>query len=372
MEKKLTINPELRDLLPPLSPAQFEKLEAEIIKDGCTNPLVLWNDVIVDGHNRYEICTRCDIRYKTVQKEFVSLDEAKLWMWANQDGRRNLTRFGRVEFALKIKDIIAAQSRERQGKRNDLKNNFEQNSARSKRTRQQLAEFANVSHDTVDRVEYILLHAEKETINTLRWDSKGISINKVFNDLKAKLRETKPSTTSTPSKTASKKAKSSTTSKPPSANAAPTKELPASAQSTFFETGAGDNSGGKQSAERPTAIAPIWKNVKEHQTYCCGIRFEPDPDDDFFDWITREEREDMRKMQEECPAIKLVPLIRNYTIQNIPEHDARYLVSCLFSWFQPLYHEKLLLALAQEMLGKGRAEAVRKVFDTLKEQFPSL
>jgi hypothetical protein len=125
----------------------------------------------------------------------------------------------------------------------------------------------------------------------------------------------------------------------------------------------------EQSDERPTEIAPIWKGVKEQQHYCCGVRFEPDPDDDFFDWITREEREELRVRQESCPAVKLVPLIRNYTIQSIPEHDPEYLVACLFSLFQPLYRKKLLLALVRKMFAKGETESAREAITTFKDEF---
>lgn len=121
-----------------------------------------------------------------------------------------------------------------------------------------------------------------------------------------------------------------------------------------------------QSVGRPTEIVSIRKGEKEQQTYSCGVRFEPEPDDDFFDWIDDKEREQLREMQKACPATKLVPMIRNYTIQSIPEHDPQYLVSCLFSLFQPLYRKKLLQALSEKMLDKNEIEAVREVIDTVQ------
>ena len=385
MTTTLTINPELRDLLPPLSPKQFGRLEAEIIRDGCTTPLTVWNDTIIDGHNRYVICTRHNISFQKIQTEFSSLDEAKLWMWTHQDGRRNLTRFGRVEFALKIKDVIATQSKERQraaggDRKSDRKKSLGQNSAQAissqKRTRQQIADFAGVSHDTVDRVEFLLTHANADTINALRWEAKETSINKEFTRLKAELdakkpakpKQTKTFTSSTTPKTASKEAQSESDTKSTQSASSKT-QAKSKTQATFTE--ATDTTETENPIERPTVIAPLWKGVKEQQTYSCGVRFEPDPDDDFFDWITREEREEMRKQQEESPALKLVPLIRNYTIQSIPEHDPQYLVSCLFSLFQPLYREKLLYALARKMLAKNEAEAVRKFLATLTDECQS-
>ncbi|GHT32576.1 hypothetical protein FACS1894214_4490 [Planctomycetales bacterium] len=65
---------------------------------------------------------------------------------------------------MKLKDAVAAKAKERQGKRNDLKeNNIPQNSAECKETRQELAKIAEVSHDTLNRVEYLVQHADEET-----------------------------------------------------------------------------------------------------------------------------------------------------------------------------------------------------------------
>src|SRR5262249_24577184 len=55
--EQLIIDPELRDLLPPLSSAEFEGLERKLLREGCTVPLVVWRHrgqlTLVDGHNRY-------------------------------------------------------------------------------------------------------------------------------------------------------------------------------------------------------------------------------------------------------------------------------------------------------------------------------
>lgn len=61
MEKKLydlEIDPELQALIPPLSADEYEMLEESILRNGCDTPLIVWHSVIVDGHNRYEICQR--------------------------------------------------------------------------------------------------------------------------------------------------------------------------------------------------------------------------------------------------------------------------------------------------------------------------
>ncbi len=46
--------------------------------------------VLLDGHNRYEICTRLDLPFEVSQVSFNSRDEAADWMDRNQLGRRNL------------------------------------------------------------------------------------------------------------------------------------------------------------------------------------------------------------------------------------------------------------------------------------------
>jgi len=378
MKTQLIINQELRDLLPPLSPKQFAKLESEILKDGCTTPLTLWGDTLIDGHNRYAICSKHDIPFQTVQKEFGTLDDAKLWMWTHQDGRRSLTRFGRVEFALKIKDVIASQSKDRQGKRNDLKkNNFVQNSARSQRTRQQLAEFAGVSHDTVDRVEFILAHADEDTINALRWDTKGISINKVFGDLKAIIDAQKPkrekksrSTPATPAKeTPSGGNPKSTQSASSKTKTKVREEANDSSQSTFFETPDTTENGDPVGQTPETVTVSLKSDPKVKETYCCGVKFEPDPDDDYFDWITDEQRAELKALQANCPN-RIVPSIHNFTIQNIPEHKPDQLINCLFSLFKPRYREKFVFALLRTMAEtETDREIAHNIVTTLFHEF---
>jgi len=87
---KLTIDPEFRDLLPPLSEEEKSAMEASIIKEGVRERLITWNSIIVDGHNRYDICTRNNIPFKTTAMEFTDRDSVMDWIDANQLGRRNL------------------------------------------------------------------------------------------------------------------------------------------------------------------------------------------------------------------------------------------------------------------------------------------
>jgi len=86
----MNINPKFKSLIPPLAPEELAQLEANIRADGCRDPLVTWRGVLIDGHNRYDICTRHGIKFETVEMEFADEEAALDWMDANQLGRRNL------------------------------------------------------------------------------------------------------------------------------------------------------------------------------------------------------------------------------------------------------------------------------------------
>lgn len=89
--KRLKIDEEFRHLIRPLRHREFLQLEQNIINDGCRDPIVVWHDTIVDGHNRYEICMRHSIPFDTKDMEFECREAAVAWICANQLGRRNIT-----------------------------------------------------------------------------------------------------------------------------------------------------------------------------------------------------------------------------------------------------------------------------------------
>ena len=108
---ELKINPRFRDAIPPLDAEEYENLRESIKSEGCRDAIIVWGDVIVDGHNRYEICTDFDIPFRTFEKTFEDEDDAETWILRNQLGRRNLLDVERGRLALKLKDCIAARAR---------------------------------------------------------------------------------------------------------------------------------------------------------------------------------------------------------------------------------------------------------------------
>lgn len=95
---KLIIDPEFKNLIPPLDPQEYRELEGLILKDGCRDPIVVWKgmNIIVDGHNRFEICSKHNIKFKIIEKEFQDRESVKRWIKKNQRARRNLTKAGKT------------------------------------------------------------------------------------------------------------------------------------------------------------------------------------------------------------------------------------------------------------------------------------
>ena len=107
----IEINEELRAYIDPLSEDEYAALEGSLLAEGCRDALVLWGDVLVDGHNRYGICRKHGIEFRTVQNTtFRSMDDVRLWMIDNHLGRRSISDYQRGVLALRKKDILQART----------------------------------------------------------------------------------------------------------------------------------------------------------------------------------------------------------------------------------------------------------------------
>ena len=89
--RPLKIEPKFKNLIRPLQRKEYLQLEQNILSDGCRDPIITWNGVIVDGHNRYEICMRHQIPFAVLEMDFSCEAEAIAWICANQLGRRNIS-----------------------------------------------------------------------------------------------------------------------------------------------------------------------------------------------------------------------------------------------------------------------------------------
>lgn len=185
---ELTVDPEFRDLIPPLNEEELKLLEASLVADGCESPLIVWNGVIVDGHNRYAICRKHEIPFAIQEKDFSSRDDAMLWMLRNQLGRRNLNSYQRVELVLKFEPLVksAAEQRMLAGKVANPVPTLAQGQTKGK-TRDHLSEAAGVSHGTFAKAKKLVQSADEETKRELR--AGKVTVNRAYTELLEKEHE---------------------------------------------------------------------------------------------------------------------------------------------------------------------------------------
>jgi ParB-like chromosome segregation protein Spo0J len=115
MNTDFIINEEFARLIPPLSSEELEKLEQSLVNEGCLNPLIVWNNTIIDGHHRYAICIKHGISFNVIEKMELETElDVKLWMINNQFSRRNLPTETRLALAYRFKEFEAEKAKERQ------------------------------------------------------------------------------------------------------------------------------------------------------------------------------------------------------------------------------------------------------------------
>lgn len=179
MPKEILIDSEFQSLIPPLSTDEHERLEKSILEEGCRDALILWGNTLVDGHNRYEICTRHEIPFETVQRYFASRDDAKLWMMQNQLARRNLGDMQRVAIVRKCEDAVRAKAKERMEEgRNQYTESPMEKFPQGSASRDELGAMAGVSGKTYEHAVTVLETAPAPVVDAAMRDD--ISINAAY------------------------------------------------------------------------------------------------------------------------------------------------------------------------------------------------
>ena len=138
---QLRIDPEFESRIPPLTDDEFKQLEENILADGVIiNPIIVWDGVIVDGHNRFRIVEKHPhITFTTCEREFNDRHDALAWICKNQLGRRNLT--------FQQKKYLIGKQFEAEKHRQGTNNQYVQ----AKSEKCQLGTFQN-SVDTAERI----------------------------------------------------------------------------------------------------------------------------------------------------------------------------------------------------------------------------
>lgn len=97
---------EFKDLIPALTAEEYKQLEENCLAEGIRDKIILWDDYIIDGHNRFKIATEHGLSYQTKTKEFESKLDVKIWMVYNQLGRRNLQPFVKGELTFMLQELL--------------------------------------------------------------------------------------------------------------------------------------------------------------------------------------------------------------------------------------------------------------------------
>ncbi|MES2877305.1 MAG: hypothetical protein V4713_02695 [Pseudomonadota bacterium] len=174
----ITVNEELLAYIDPLTPDEHEALERSLLAEGCRDALVLWGEVLVDGHNRYGICTKHGIAFNTVQNpHFKSMDDVHLWMIDQHLGRRSVSDFQRGVLALRKKDILATRVAPTPpvSEASAAPEAPSVPAPEPMPTRESIAKAARISSNTISQIEKIQKSAAPELVAAVK--SGTISIN---------------------------------------------------------------------------------------------------------------------------------------------------------------------------------------------------
>lgn len=202
---EITINPEFEKLIPNLSITELSLLETNLEEEGCRQPLVIWNGILVDGHNRYRLCKEKGISFQVIEKHFSSEDDAKLWMITNQLARRNLINVARLRLEDARQEILSKKAKE-----NSLSNlkqfqavdNQESTDSALVRCRdneeigkvsKEIAKRTGIGSRTVEKYNHLAKYAEGEILDQMcegAFDEEGkkMTIAREYNKLKKKQR----------------------------------------------------------------------------------------------------------------------------------------------------------------------------------------
>lgn len=177
VKQSIVIREEFKNLIPPLAVDEFEKLKDNILAEGCRDALIVWkNDdeyVLIDGHNRYQICSEYQLDFKVEVKEFENAEMVNDWMVNNQLGKRNVSE--------ETKSYLRGlQYNREKGKVGGTgANQYSEQKGQSVPTAQRLAEQHKVSEKTIKRDEKFAIAIDKITHDKqqLKWDILNKKVN---------------------------------------------------------------------------------------------------------------------------------------------------------------------------------------------------
>ena len=179
--EELKIDENFKTLIRPLAEQEFNQLEESILQNGILNPVIVTRDyIVIDGHHRYSVAQKHNLRIPIKIMAFNSRNDIELWIIKNQFARRNLSKYERGLLALRLKPVISAMAKENQGSRTDLTS---VRNLTNVDTKKEIAKIAGISHDTIAKIELIDNEATDEMKQLIR--DKKLSIDKAYKTIKS-------------------------------------------------------------------------------------------------------------------------------------------------------------------------------------------
>lgn len=186
---ELVIDKELEELLPVLTPEEYEQLEQSILKYGLLDPIKIWvnpangKPYIIDGHNRYTILKNNHIGWDywkdfKYMNELQTKDDVKRWMLEQQLGRRNLSIDEKYEIVQKFKEVFKQRAKDNQSAGGKGLVNLPKVN-----TRAEMAKATGVSEKTYDKLDKVMQSDNTELKQKIH--NKEMSIDKAYRILKS-------------------------------------------------------------------------------------------------------------------------------------------------------------------------------------------
>lgn len=180
--KQIEIKEEFKKLIPALTTEEYKQLEDNCLEEGIREKIILWNNYIIDGHNRYNIAKQWNLEFETESKNFSSEDDVILWMIDNQNGRRNLTDGWKYKLQQRKKEILTKKHENERQKRRVSNVDTLEKKAESGRTRKEIAKSLNWSTGKVAMADVVFKKATPEIEEKVLKNE--ITINQAYKKIK--------------------------------------------------------------------------------------------------------------------------------------------------------------------------------------------
>ncbi len=187
----LVIDKEFEELLPVLTPEEFDRLEQSILRNGMLDPIKVWEEagtgkyIIIDGHNRYKILKKHNIEFKFWEdykimyaNELPTRDDVKHWMLEQQLGRRNLSEAKKYEIVQKFKSVF-----EQKAKKNQSLGGKGSTNLSKVDTRKEMAKATGVSEGTYRKMDAVMKSGNEDLKQRLR--DKKVSVDAAYKEVKS-------------------------------------------------------------------------------------------------------------------------------------------------------------------------------------------